>query len=168
MYSNQPSVSLYVNGEKVETLDGDKIFEFPITLDREENTVKAVAENTEDTAVFVFTNEDCSEYVFNDELKGVNAKNWFEGVDNTGEMQFPEGYYSVHDTLGEVMKNPQAKAMIDEIIVKVENEFNIKITKSMMLMAKSFTIEKIISLAGNRIPKGTDIQANNMLNKIKK
>lgn len=106
--------------------------------------------------------------MFNDELKGVNAKNWFEGVDNTGEMQFPEGYYSVHDTLGEVMKNPQAKAMIDEIIVKVEKEFNIKITKSMMLMAKSFTIEKIISLAGNRIPKGTDIQANNLLNQIKK
>lgn len=168
VYSNQPSVSLYVNGEKVETLNGDKIFEFPITLDRAENSVKAVAENTEDTAVFVFTNDDCSEYVFNNELKGVNAKNWFEGVDNTGEMQFPEGYYSVHDTLGEVMKNPQAKAMIDEIIVKVENEFNIKITKSMMLMAKSFTIEKIISLAGNRIPKGTDIQANNLLNQIKK
>lgn len=51
VYSNQREVSLYQNGRLVETKKGDKVFEFLITLARE-NEIKAVAGTMIDAAYF--------------------------------------------------------------------------------------------------------------------
>ncbi len=51
VYSNQKSVALYVNGEKVETKTGDKVFRFKVRL-TDVTVVKAVAGDCSDQAVF--------------------------------------------------------------------------------------------------------------------
>lgn len=52
VYSNQPEVTLYQNGRCVETKCGNKVFEFQITLEKE-NRIEAVAGTLKDTAVFL-------------------------------------------------------------------------------------------------------------------
>lgn len=49
MYSNQPSVALYVNGELKEMQTGEKVFRFRVPMS-EKTTLKAVAGPCTDTA----------------------------------------------------------------------------------------------------------------------
>jgi beta-galactosidase len=51
VYSNEPKVSLYQNGKLVETKRCDKIFEFQITLEKD-NLLEAVAGDIKDSAYF--------------------------------------------------------------------------------------------------------------------
>jgi beta-galactosidase len=51
VYSNQPEVSLYQNGRLVETKRSDKVFEFQITLEKD-NLIEAVAGAVKDSAHF--------------------------------------------------------------------------------------------------------------------
>ena len=51
VYTNEPSVTLYVNGEKQETQEGDKVFIFKVDLSGE-TMVKAVTENASDEVTF--------------------------------------------------------------------------------------------------------------------
>ena len=51
VYTNEPSVTLYVNGEKQETQEGDKVFIFKVDLSGE-TMVKVVTENASDEVTF--------------------------------------------------------------------------------------------------------------------
>ena len=59
-------------------------------------------------------------------------KNWFEGVDENGElpeMTFNEGYYSVRDFVSEILTNEEAA----EILVSAINTYGTMKTKRSML-----------------------------------
>ena len=62
VYSNLNEVTLYVNGKKVETLKGDKIFRFKIKLE-EENNIKVVSGAYEDTALIRRVKEKDQSYI---------------------------------------------------------------------------------------------------------
>lgn len=169
VYSNQPQVELYVNGELQKSLNSEKVFVFEgIELKKGLNKIKAVCDSYHDNAEFNLTDIPNEEYVYKNENVGKNVKNWFEGVDTEGELEFPDGYYSIRDTIGDIMKSEEGKKLVYEIVDKVEKELNFKVSRSMLMMAKSFTVEKVIALAGSRVPASIAIQANKILNKVKK
>lgn len=169
VYSNEPEVSLFVNDKLFGKIATHNIFVFEdVILKKGKNVITAKSGALEDSCEFIYTDTPNEEYVFKNDKAGTNVKNWFEDIDTSGDFEYPEGYYSIRDTVGDIMKSPEGKKLVDEIIEKAQKELNFKVTKSMLLMAKGFTVEKVISLAGSRIPESTALQANKILNKVKK
>ena len=73
VYSNQNEVSLFVNGDKIETKHGEHIFVFTVPM-RAEVQVKATAGETSDDAVFCKVSKPNPNYVLKD--SGDKGANW--------------------------------------------------------------------------------------------
>ena len=97
-----------------------------------------------------------------------SGKNWFDTLDASGDLEFPDGYFSIKDKVGEIMKNPDGEAFINSMVEKITSELHMNISKGMMNMAKGFTVEKVFDMGGSRIPAEAKIWVNQQLNKIKK
>lgn len=74
VYSNQPTVSLYQNGRLIETQQGDRVFRFRITLERE-NQIRAVSGTWEDEMTLIRTEHADPSYRLN-KRKGRKSQNW--------------------------------------------------------------------------------------------
>ncbi len=170
VYSNCSQVTLLVNGKETATLKGDKIFIFKdVVLDKTENSVRVVSGDVVDAARFRVVSEPNESYVLKNVEGGSNAANWFDTTDAEGrELQFPEGYFSVKDKIGDIMKTSEGEAFVNEWIDKISKQANMTVSKGMMNMVKNFTIEKVFAMAGDRVPKVLIFDINESLNKIKK
>ena len=170
VYSNCPEVTLIVNGAEIAALKGDKIFVFKdVPLDKMENSVRAVSGDIVDAVRFRVVAEPNESYVLKNVESGSNAANWFDSSETEGrELQFPEGYFSVKDKIGDIMKTPEGEAFVNEWIDKISKQANMTVSKGMMNMVKNFTIEKVFAMAGERVPKVLIFDINDSLNKIKK
>lgn len=126
IYSNQPAVSLWMNGEFIGKIEGESIFVFEqVALTKQFNEVIAKTDNgceVKLTLEKVAANPE--EYVFKEEknLSG-NVAQWFAGMLESGievkdELVVREGYLSVHDTTEELYKYPEAFEAVQEIIAK--------------------------------------------------
>lgn len=76
VYSNQPSVSLYVNGTLLETKQApgeDKVFTFKVRLQDGENQIRAVAGDLEDETIYI-RKDDARSYKL--EKKKSSSANW--------------------------------------------------------------------------------------------
>ena len=177
VYSNCDSVTLLVNGEEIAAKTADKIFIFEnVKLKKGENKVKAVSGDFTDEMTLNLTDTPNESYILknNEENVGTGAKNWFEsipgleGIDAEGEIEFPEGVFTVKDKIGDIMKNPEGKKFIDDMINTVTKEMNMNISKGMMNMVKNFTVEKVFAMAGSRVPQSAYVAISKKLNQIKK
>ncbi len=144
VYSNQKSVCLSFGNEHVLQRSETGVFVFAdIDLSEGENLIKAVGRNTDDMSVevydeatFVRVNEPDESYIYVDNSGRVNVKNWYE--DEVGkEAIFPKGYYSVIDTMGELLKSDEVAKMLEENMPKV--------LEFMKDSPGSFTLEQGIS-----------------------
>ncbi len=97
VYSNQRRVTLYDNGQPVETLEGEHIFRFRLPLQGEHRVI-ARAGNCSDSITVRKVAEPNPNYsiVLNDVV------NW---VDRYG-LPSPEGYYGIFSTVGELLDDP--------------------------------------------------------------
>lgn len=171
VYSNQPSVTLYLNGEKVEEQSADKVFVFQVALAEGFNTLLAVAGEVKDTMTLEKVEKEPSIYVLpevNERAEGV--ANWFKSVgsmDLEAPMEFPEGMYSIKDTLDEIAKSPEALELAAKA-VKLTMNMTVSPGEGMWDMMKSMTLEKIGEMAGTLAPEGFMESLNAQLIKIKK
>lgn len=103
VYSNCPTVRLYLDGRFVAEQSGKTVFRFTVPLTGE-HTIRAEAEGCADTMTVRRTGEPDETYIFNKAVATV--VNWFDAdaVDPT--------CFSVGDTLGEIRANPKAEAVI--------------------------------------------------------
>jgi beta-galactosidase len=177
VYSNCPSVTLFVNNQEVNTVTADKIFIFEnVKLAKGENNIKAVSGDFTDEMVLNLVDTPNESYVFKNNLQkvGTGAKNWFEdmpalqGISTDGEIEYPDGVFTIKDKIGDVMKNPEGKEFIDEMIETVTKEMGMNVSKGMINMAKNFTVEKVFAMAGSRVPKSAYVAISKKLNSIKK
>ena len=109
VYSNQPSVSLYVDGTKVETQEGKTVFHFRVPL-LGEHLIKAEAGNVSDTMCVRRVGEMDESYVYNKAAAAVT--NWFDAGD------LDPSCFSVNDTLGEIRSHPQAGPIVEQMMAK--------------------------------------------------
>lgn len=171
VYSNQPTVTLYLNGEKAGELSADKVFVFNVALKEGQNTVLAVAGDVKDSITLEKVEKEPAIYVLpevNERAEGV--ANWFKTVgdmDLSAPMEFPEGMYSIKDTMSEIAKNPEALKIVQEA---VKLAMNMKLTpgEGMWDMMKSMNLEQMKSLAGSMMPEGFVESLNAKLTKVKK
>ena len=169
VYSNQDSVTLFVNGKEVETKTAHRVFRFKVKLEDGFNALLAVAGDVKDSITLEKVDKEPASYTlpeFNERQEGV--KNWFKQVgslDLTAPMQFPEGYYNVHDTMETLAENEEAFAIVAKA-VKLATNFEIKPNVGMWAMMKSMTPESMTALAA--VPDGFIESLNAQLIKIKK
>ena len=109
VYSNQPQVALYVDGELVGEETGERVFTFEVELGAvgSEHTVEARAGELCDAATIRCVAEPNSEYSMD---AAGPVDNWFD------EIVIDPAYYSIQDTLDEIHKSPEAGAVLDRIM----------------------------------------------------
>ena len=170
VYSNQDSVVLYVNGKEVGQQTAHRVFKFDVALDEGFNTILAVAGDVKDSITLEKVAEEPAYYTlpeFNERQEGV--ANWFKqmgSMDLTAPMEFPEGYYSVKDSMEELANNEEALAITAKA-VKLATNFDIKPGEGMWDMMKTMTPEAMGSMISG-MPDGFIESLNAQLIKIKK
>lgn len=171
VYSNEPMVTLYLNGEKVEEKSAEKVFVFRVALVEGQNIVVAVAGDVKDSITLEKVDKEPEIYVLpevNERAEGV--ANWFSTIgdmDLKAPMEFPEGKYNIHCTMEEIAESPEALAVLTEA---VKLAMNMKVTPGAGTwdMMKGMTPERIGQMAGNMIPEGFIESLNLKLTKIEK
>lgn len=178
VYSNQPMVSLAVDRQKVESKSGEKVFVFEIPLTgRHEITATAdcidaagsvMAEVSDRISMESISIQKVSEPDASYSLgrKG-NVTNWFDKED------FKEGYYSIKDTMGELMAHPGTGAILGKLmeqviasrgdVAKAANQ-NAKLQKMMAKMS----LESLLKQAGDTVPPEQIKQLNVALQQFEK
>ena len=170
VYSNQDTVVLYVNGKEVGQQTAHRVFKFNAALNEGFNTIVAVAGDVKDSITLEKVAEEPGSYTlpeFNERQEGV--ANWFKQVgsmDLTAPMEFPEGYYSVKDTMEDLAKNEEALALAAKA-VKLATNFDIKPGVGMWDMMKKMTPEAMSNMISG-MPEGFIESLNAQLIKVKK
>ena len=170
VYSNQDTVVLYVNGKEVGQQTAHRVFKFNVALNEGFNTIVAVAGDVKDSITLEKVAEEPGYYTlpeFNERQEGV--ANWFKQVgsmDLTAPMEFPEGYYSVKDTMEDLAKNEEALALAAKA-VKLATNFDIKPGVGMWDTMKKMTPEAMSNMISG-MPEGFIESLNAQLIKVKK
>ena len=163
VYSNQPSVALYVDGKLVEEQKGSRIFCFEVPISGV-HTVTAQAGECKDEITIKKVAEVNKDYLF---VKDGDIVNWFDKED------FRKDCYSIGDTLGEIAKSPEANAIVQRLTAKASASRgdvaeSVKDNPALQRMMQRMTLQSMLKQAGDVI-KPEDIKAlNDALQKIKK
>ncbi len=171
VYSNQPTVSLFVNGNLEQVQTSEKVFVFTVALKDGFNSILAVAGECKDSMTLEKVDAEPSIYVLpevNERAEGV--ANWFKLVgdmDLKAPMEFPEGKYSIRDTMSELAECPQAMEIVTKA-VKLATNMTIAPGVGMWDMLKNSTPERMVGMAGGMMPEGFAESLNAQLIKIDK
>lgn len=171
VYSNQPTVSLYINGKLAEEKSADKVFVFQVALEEGFNIVVAAAGDLKDSMTLEKVEKEPSIYVLpevNERAEGV--ANWFKlagDLDLKAPMEFPEGKYSIKDSMEVIAECPEALAVITEA-VKLTMNMIVSPGEGMWDMMKGMTPESMVNLAGSLAPEGFLESLNGKLIKFDK
>lgn len=181
VYSNQPEVELFANGKNLGKQKKEEwpffYFEVPNTG---ETTLSAKAGKCSDESFLRKVDTFNEDYRIKSEGAVIN---WFE-------ISTPSGYYSINDTLGDILSTFRGKIAVLKMLLMMKNaskdksndsenkqyskkEGGIKvagfsINKGMLEMAKSFTIKRVLMMTGDMFTKEQILTINTKLNKIKK
>jgi len=168
VYTNQDSVTLYMNGEEVGTqAPVDHIARFTVAMKDGENIFLAVAGEVKDTMTIEKVEVEPEIYVLpgQDEGEG-GAANWFtaEGSADLPEddtpMEFPEGKLSIKSTIGQIYKNEAAWEFFSKM-----TQGKIGPDMPMWGMMENFAVEMMMGMAGN-VPESAIKALNKQLNQF--
>lgn len=158
VYSNQPQVTLLLNGETVECIRADRIFRFEINLPLGENTLTALSGDIREELQIIGTETYDTSYKIKEPEGKAGIVNWFENAD---DFHFTAGTFSVNDRVSDIMETPKGQEVL-------EHYFSPYIDVQMMAMAKNFKLAKIISKFGKAFPAELAVEVNDALGKIPK
>jgi beta-galactosidase len=166
VYSNLPTVELFVNGRSMGQMTAeDHFFHFEVPNKGETNLI-AVAGNYKDQSLIRKVDTFNEDY----RLKEKGAiLNWFD-------VEAPEGYLSLNDKMSDVMQNEQGQALLSSLMQGVL-QGNVQVagfemTPEMADMMGGFTVLRLLTLmagmADIRMTKDDLLTLNAKLNQIKK
>ncbi|MBO5952879.1 MAG: glycoside hydrolase family 2 protein [Oscillospiraceae bacterium] len=172
VYSNQPEVELFVNGQSVgkQQNNGLPFFYFDVPNAGESKLV-AVAGDLRDESTIRKVDTFNEDYRLREKTAVLN---WFDITE-------VEGHLSLNDKIGDILAAPQGKQVFGMLMMKMmpkgENGEPAKVagfemTDSMMQMMASFTLIRMITMAGGMMgasfTKEELLEMNTMLNAIPK
>lgn len=163
VYSNQPRVTLYVDGKKFAAQDGDKIFKFTVPLSGT-HEIKAEASNCTDSMTITKVGKPDPAY----RAEG-QVENWFDKP----EELVKEGYYSIMDSMADLQKNPQAAVLLARIMERATASYgdvakNVQMPEAVQRQMAKMPLQALLKQAGKAVPPAMIQQLNAALNKIKK
>lgn len=171
VYTNQPEVELFANGESLGVMKKDKYPFFHYQVKNSgETKLTAKAGDCTDESIIRKVDELNMDYVMKEQGAVIN---WFE-------INTPPGYFSVNDTIGDVISTFKGKIFAIKMLKMIKKTLGgsdsdggmsaagFKINKTMLNMAKGFTIKRVFMMLGGKFTKEQILEINAMLNKIKK
>lgn len=179
IYSNQDEVELFANGISIgKQKKGEYPFYYFDVKNEGKTELRAVSGDLTDTAMINKVNEPNPDYIMQEEGAVIN---WFE-------IDTPAGYLSVNDTIGDILATFKGKLVLlsmlpmlkralssdvpkDKKSKKKGSSFSVagfKPNKTMIEMAKGFSLKRGLSMLGGKLTKEDIISVNKKLNKIKK
>ena len=171
VYSNQPQVALYMDGNLVEEKTGEKVFVFDVALKDGFNIIGAVAGDVKDVMTIEKVEKEPEIYVLPEvNERAESVANWFKlagDLDLKAPMDFPEGKYSIKDTIEELAASPEALEIAASAF-KLAMNMKLAPGEGMWDMMKSMTLEKMGEMAGSMMPDGFIESINAQLIKIDK
>ena len=162
VYSNADEVELYVDGALHEKKRAKRIFRFEVPINGE-HTVEAKAAGLSDTITVRRVDEANPSYVF---VKKQDVVNWFD------QDAFDPDCFSVSDTLAELRANPQAGAVVDDLMAKASASRGdvadaVKDNPGLQRMMGRMTLISLLKQAGN-VEEESIRQLNRILQGIRK
>ena len=162
VYSNQPRVTLFVDGKEFAAQDGDKIFKFIVPISGT-HEIKAVAGSCTDC--MTITKADKPDPTYRAEGQ---VENWFDKP----EELMKEGYYSIMDSMETLQKSPAANKLLSSLMVKASNAYgdvakNVKMPPEMERQMARTSLRSILKQVAKSITPADVQQLNAALNKIK-
>ncbi len=107
VYTNVAPVELFVNGKSVGVQERKEFPFYKFTIDNTgESNIVAKAGNCEDTAIIKKVSTPNKDYIMQAEGDVIN---WFE-------IDTPSGYYSINDTVGDIMKSPRGVVFLLSLV----------------------------------------------------
>lgn len=180
VYSNQDEVELFANGESVGVQNKGEFPFFTFEVKNEGETVlTAKAGNLTDESKIRKVDSFNEDYRMKEEGAVIN---WFE-------INTPVGYYSVNDTIGDIMgsfRGKLAMLKIGAMLLKAlkgdsqpsdepkkkkskgASVMGFKPSKEMLQLGYGFTVKRVISMLGGKFTKEQILKINAILNKVKK
>ena len=171
VYSNQPAVELFVNGESLGTKTAEDHFFYFDVPNAGESQLTAVAGECRDESRIVKVAEFNEAYRMKE--KGA-ILNWFDITE-------PEGRMSLNDKMSDIMATFRGKLLILSMVKKVKKGMSsgegsmsaggFKINKDMMQMLGGFTLLRLtglVGMTGVNFTKEELLEMNRKLNKIKR
>ncbi len=170
VYSNQKTVTLYVGGEEFAKLDGEQVFVFTqVPLAEGETVIEAKSSELTDAMTLCKVEVPNPAYSVPEGGGKNDGKNWFDDLTTEGtEIVVREGYFTLDDKIGDIMKTPDGEKFVSEMIAMAGKALNMNINKGMLNMAKGFTVSKVFDMAGSRLPANTKVWVSEQLSQIKK
>lgn len=180
VYSNQPEVELFVNGKSIGVQAKGKYPFFYFDVENSgETVITAKAGDLTDESRINKVDTFNESYAMKEEGAVIN---WFE-------INTPVGYYSVNDTIGDILSTFRGK--IAALIIakkalsvlskdkKTEKKksgkkskgisiMGMPLGKTMIELAKGFTVKRVLSMASGMFTKEQILEFNAILNKVKK
>ena len=148
-YSNLEELSLYVDGELIETKKADKIFEFSYKISAEHHIeIKS------------------DRYIDSMDIRKVNVKNpLYESdtmkIHNWFDVEVRKGYYSLKDSAFTIKRNKQGKELLQEyyypMFDKITNKYGdvssgVKVSKLLIKAMDFIPLEKLFKMLGSMTP----------------
>lgn len=180
VYSNQDEVELFANGESVGVQKKGEFPFFTFEVKNEGETVlTAKAGDLTDESKIRKVDSFNEDYRMKEEGAVIN---WFE-------INTPVGYYSVNDTIGDIMQSFRGKLAMFKIgamllkALKGDSQpsdepkkkkskgasvMGFKPSKEMLQLGYGFTVKRVISMLGGKFTKEQILKINAILNKVKK
>ena len=163
VYSNQPSVTLFVDGKETARKKGKTKFVFRIPISGE-HCVTAASDQVSDTIRIRKVSEANPEYSLG--TRGAVA-NWFD------EEDYDSSCWSIRDSFGALMAHPEAGKMVGALMEKITaSRGDVAKTahqnKNLQKILAAMSFQSLLRQAGDAVSMETVRQLNERLQKIKK
>ena len=164
VYSNCGNIALYADGKLLEEKAGERVFVFEVPLSGRHHIEARSGEHRDETEI-CFCDEPDPSYIFGTAGKVVN---WFD------KEEIKEGYFSIKDSFGALLKNPKTAAIVGRIMAKasasrgdVAKETNAN--QALQKMMAGLSLESLLKKAGANVISPEQIKAiNDALQQIPK
>ena len=162
VYSNQPAVTLLVDGREFATQTSDKIFKFQVPITGA-HTIEARSGKLSDTIAIRKVDKPNPAY----SVTGGEVVNWFDRPDELERA----GYYSILDSMEAIKQSPAGAALLARMMAKVTASYG-DVAKSVTLPAAvqrqmdKMSLQSLLKQAGKSVTPEMVQKLNAALNQI--
>jgi len=163
VYSNQPDVTLYVDGKETAHQAGRTVFRFSVPISGE-HRIEAAAGDSWDEIVIRKVEKPNPEY---QSAQAGDVVNWFDKED------FKPDFFSIRDTMGALMAHPKTGAIVGRMMEKARaSRGDVAQAASgnanLERMMAGMTLESLLKQAAGAVPAEQIKQLNAALQQIRK